>query len=293
MDIDEPPVWHGWECIMPAGVVMPTNGDFKHLVRTRMQDTGERYTEARAALLSQREEPDALASDRTRSLVGQLADVQLRGVAHELLKEIPDTERRAAAIEGLRHPSWRVRRTCAQLLDRVDLTGEALSALTRALDDEHPQVRRKVVHTLSCEHCKPSGCLPDVRAICERAVGDQSALVREMVVHICTLHYFTQQWAIDLVARVARHDNSAKLRRSAAESIGHLRAQWDSDAQRRQLPTDLVRKTDRHAGTWIAIRDGRIVAAGRGQGRILRRELRAGATRYWVAPPDLARPHIP
>ncbi len=42
----------------------------------------------------------------------------------------------------------------------------------------------------------------------------------------------------------------------------------------------------------VAIRDGRIVAAGRNQGRILRRELKAGATRYWVAPSDHVRPQI-
>jgi hypothetical protein len=222
-----------------------------------------------------------------------LADVALRGSAHDLLKEVPENERRAAAIAGLSHESWRVRRTCAQLLDRVELTAEAVAALTRALDDEHPQVRRKVVHTLSCEHCKPGGCLPNVRAICEHAIGDYSALVREMVVHVCSLHYFPQQWAVDLVSRVAADDGSAKLRQGAASCIAYLRSQWDSDAQRRELPADLVRRTEKHAGTWIAIRDGRIVAAGRNQGRILRRELNAGATRYWVAPADLARPNMP
>ena len=272
---------------------MPTDGDFKHLVRARMQDTGERYTQARTAFVSQREKPDPLVSERTRSLVGQLSDVQHAHAAHELLTQVPEAERRAAAIEGLRHESWRVRRTCAQLLDRVDLTAEALAALMRALDDEHPQVRRKAVHTLSCEHCKPNACLPDVRAICERAIGDDSVLVREMVVHLCSLNYFPQQWAVDLVARVASNDRSAKLRDGAAGCIDDLREQWDSDARRRQLTGDLLRKTERHAGTWIAVRDGRIVAAGTGQARLWRREVKAGAMKYWVAPPHLARPRLP
>lgn len=278
---------------MPAGAVVPTDGDFKQLVRARMEDTGERFTQARQALLAQRRHTDPV-SDRTRSLVGQLADVDLRAVAHDRLNQVPQAERRAAALDGLRHPSWRVRRTCAQLLDRVDLTAEALAALTRALDDEHPLVRRNAVHTLSCEHCKPNGICPNMQAVCEQAIGDVSVLVREMVVHVC-FHRFPTQWAVDLVFGVAANDGSAKLRQTAAHTIEHHRARWETDAQRRQLPEDLVRRTERHAGTWVAIRDGRIVAAGNwnGNGRQLRREVRAGAIRYWVAPPDQTPPHFP
>jgi hypothetical protein len=136
-------------------------------------------------------------------LLGQLADTGLAAVSRDHLARLPEPERRAAAIEGLRHKSWRVRRTCAQLLDRVDLTPESVAALTRALDDEHPQVRRKAVHTLTCENCKPNGCAADVRPAFERAIGDPSSLVRSMVVHACTLHFFDRQWAIDLVAGVA------------------------------------------------------------------------------------------
>ena len=112
-----------------------------------------------------------------------------------------------------------MRRTCAQLLDRVDLTPESVAALTRALDDEHPQVRRKAIHTLTCENCKPNGCAVDVRPAFERAISDPSSLVRSMVVHACTLHFFDQQWAIDLVAGVAASDKSPKLRESAAAEI--------------------------------------------------------------------------
>jgi hypothetical protein len=101
---------------------MPKGHDFKRLVRERMQNTGERYTGARTALVAQRDAGDRVVSDRTRSLLGQLADVGLAAVSRDHLARLPEPERRAAAIEGLRHESWRVRRTCAQLLDRVDLT---------------------------------------------------------------------------------------------------------------------------------------------------------------------------
>jgi len=270
---------------------MPQDHDFKRLVRARMADTGERYTQARAALAAQRDVPDPVVSDRTRSLLGQLADVQFAAVSRDHLARLPEPERRAAAIEGLRHESWRVRRTCAQLLDRVDLTPESVAALTRALDDEHPQVRRKAVHTLGCEHCKPNGCVPDVRQTFERAIGDPSALVRSMVVHVCTLQFFDRQWAIDLVAVVAASDPSAKLRESAAKDMRHLGERWASDDMRRALDPEVIRRTERHPGRWVAVRGGRVVAVN--WDRVFRREVQAGAGKYWVAPPGAVRPRLP
>ena len=163
---------------------MPKDQDFKRLVRARMSGTGERYTQARAALAAGRSAPDPLVSDRTRSVLGQLADIELAEVSRRYLGRLPEPERRAAAIEGLGHQDWRVRRTSAQLLDKVDLTAESVAALTRALDDEHPQVRRKAVHSLSCEQCKPNSCAVDVRPLFERVIRDRSRLVRSMVLGV-------------------------------------------------------------------------------------------------------------
>jgi len=272
---------------------MARDHDFKRLVRERMQDTGERYTQARAALVTQRDAGDRVISDRTRSLLGQLADTSLAAASREHLARLPEPERRAAAIEGLRHESWRVRRTCAQLLDRVDLTPESAAALTRALDDEHPQVRRKAVHTLTCENCKPNGCAADVRPAFEHAIRDPSVLVRSMVVHVVTLHFFDQQWAVDLVAAVAASDKSANQREWAADWIRWLRWHWDADDRRRELEPDVVARTERYPGRWIVIRDGRVVTTPGKAGRVFRRELSAGGRQYWVAPPGTARPQIP
>ncbi len=272
---------------------MPEDHDFKRLVRARMQDTGERYTQARAALAAQRDAGDRVVSDRTRSLLGQLADTGLAAVSRDHLARLPEPERRAAALEGLRHENWRVRRTCALLLDRVDLTPESVAALTRALDDEHPQVRRKAVHTLTCENCKPNGCAVDVRPVFERAIGDPSSLVRGMVVHVVTLHFFDRQWAIDLVAAVAASDKSAQLREWAAAWIRGLRECWESDDRRRELAPGVVARTERHGGRWIVVRDGRVVATPGKAGRVYDRELAAGGRKYWVAVPGMVRPRIP
>jgi hypothetical protein len=270
---------------------MPKGHDFKRLVRARMDHTGERYTQARAALAAERGAPDPLVSDRTRSVLGQLADIELAEVSRRYLEQLPEPQRRAAAIEGLDHHDWRVRRTSALLLDRVDLTEESVAALTRALDDEHPQVRRKAVHSLSCEQCKPDSCVVDVRPLFERVIADRSRMVRAMVFGVCSLQFLGHQWAIDLVARVAATDPSAKLRTEAETVIGHLRVRWESDDRRRELPPDLVRKTERYAGRWVAIRDGRITANSRGGNFDM--ELKTGASRHWVAPADARRPRIP
>src|SRR6266516_2554369 len=134
--IDEPRCGVAGERIAPQEPVMPKDQDFKRLVRTRMDHTGERYTQARAALAAERAAPDPLVSDRTRSVVGQLSTIELAEPSRRYLERLPEPERRAAAIEGLRHQDWRVRRTSALLRDRVDLTAESAAALTRALDDE-------------------------------------------------------------------------------------------------------------------------------------------------------------
>jgi hypothetical protein len=72
---------------------MAKDHDFKRLVRERMQDTGERYTQARAALVAQRDTGDRVVSDRTRSLVGQLADVGLAAVSRDHLARLRALDR--------------------------------------------------------------------------------------------------------------------------------------------------------------------------------------------------------
>ncbi len=273
---------------------MPKDHDFKRLVRARMDHTGERYTQARAALAAERGAPDPLVSDRTRSVLGQLADIELAEVSRRYLEQLPEPQRRAAAIEGLDHHDWRVRRTSALLLDRADLTAESIAALTRALDDEHPQVRRKAVHSLSCEQCKPDSCAVDVRPLFERVIRDRSRLVRSMVLHVCSLHFRDRQWAVDLMARVAAADPSAKLRASAQAEIRGLRELWESDVRRRHLPPDLVRKTERHPGRWVAVRDGRIAEVAERPGMWVPRGAEGGRIQfYWVAPAGARRPRIP
>jgi hypothetical protein len=50
--------------------------------------------------------PVPCAQHRACSLLGQLADVELAAASRGHLAELPEPERRAAAIEGLRYQDW-------------------------------------------------------------------------------------------------------------------------------------------------------------------------------------------
>lgn len=69
----------------------------------------------------------------------------------------------------------------------------------------------------------------------------------------------------------------------------HLGERWVSDDMRRTLDPEVVRRTERHPGRWVAVRDGRVVAVD--QDRVCGKEVQAD--KYWVAPPGVVRPRLP
>jgi hypothetical protein len=87
-----------------------------------------------------------------------------------------------ALTEGLSDPNPRVRWWCVQVLEHVP-DARAIGALTTALDDQVPRVRKNAVHALGCGACKPgwSGALPlDVlERVARMAVADTSHKVRD------------------------------------------------------------------------------------------------------------------
>src|SRR5262249_58736596 len=105
-DTDEPGCGVAGERSTPQEPVMPKDHDFKRLVRARMDDTGERYTQARAALAAQRGAPGPPVSDRTRGVLGQLAGIELAEPSRRCLERLPEPERRAAAGGGGAHRGW-------------------------------------------------------------------------------------------------------------------------------------------------------------------------------------------
>jgi hypothetical protein len=236
---------------------MPTNKDFKRLIRQRMAATGERYTHARDALV---EAPPGVNVDRTARWVELLADPQQNLGAFELLKALPAPQLQRLAIAGTRHADARVRRRCCRLLDDLALTDESIAALEVCATDADPRVRQAALHTLSCEHCKPDGVCLDQRMIAERAASDPSAKVRRGIV--ATLAWnpaLSDEWAVALATRFL-DDASAENRRYARVALDRIDRQRRTDEQRRQLPEPLRTKTERHPGKWVAIIDGAIVS---------------------------------
>jgi hypothetical protein len=246
---------------------MPTDKDFKRLVRQRMEDTGERFTVARAALTTALVDPAGADGEATRTVVPErgtrwielLGDRQQSQGAFNLLKALPPEQLGPLAVKGTRDANPKVRRRCCQLLDDLALTPESIAALEACTTDDDPRVRGAAHQTLACEHCKPDGVCLDQRVIAERAAVDRSAKVRRGVA--MTLSWNPRQsdeWALTLATRFLE-DPSAEIRRYAKAALERIDRQRRADRERRQLPEPLRTKTERHPGKWVAVLDGTIV----------------------------------
>jgi HEAT repeats len=259
---------------------MPQDKDFKRIVRRRMASTGEPYTAARAALDPPPSPPHHVVS----RWLEQLAHPAQAQAAFGALEALPAERLRPAALSGMDHPSWRVRRSCCRLLDDLSLTPESTAALLARLDDLHPLVRRAAGHTLTCTHCKPDGCALDVRPLLERMAADRSRRVRSGVLHGLTWPvYADEPWANDLLRRFAEHDPSAQLREVALAYLPHLEARHRSNELRLRLPPELRAKTERHPGRWVAIAGGRIVGVDDPRAFRHARRTYADTALYWVS----------
>lgn len=261
---------------------MPQDKDMKRLVRSRMQQTGERYTQAKAAL--DKRAHVVVRNELHRQWVEWLGDKSKLHEAFEVLKALPESELLLLAVEGAAHPNWRVRRGSCRLLDDLTITPDSLMALERCLEDPEPRVRRAALHTLSCQHCKPEGCVVDQRAIFERMIHDRNRRVREGIVG--TLGWTAHgQWSLDLLIKVAADDPSAHLRDLARRGIERMELMRRTNRERQLLPAELRMKTERHRGKWVSISQGRIIATGWGHRHLERAAGRHGYTDvrvYWV-----------
>ena len=247
---------------------MPIDKDLKRLVRARMAATGEHYTTARAALVAAlpgskgAHRVDGMGTVDLPALVAQLAqlaDPATAGLAAATLKVQPPERLVPVLVAGLERPEWRVRRSCCRLLDDLDFTPESLAALQRALDDPDPRVRRSALHTLSCRHCKPSGCALEIQPLFERMARDPSRRVRDAVLYPLGWQRHGP-WAERLVEYMAANDPSEQLREHARRILARKALERAADAERRRLPEHLRRKTERHPLQWVALDRERLVA---------------------------------
>jgi hypothetical protein len=61
-----------------------------------------------------------------------------------------------ALLDGMQHPSYRVRRGCLLVLDHSVIDDATRLVLLHALEDPHRKVRTAALHVLRCEVCKPA-----------------------------------------------------------------------------------------------------------------------------------------
>jgi hypothetical protein len=241
---------------------MPTDQDRKRLVRQRMVETGERYTTALAAIR---------ATPSVDELYRSLDVPDRRDQAWAQLEALTDGDRRSAALRGIESPSWRARRRACQLLDDLNFDDVTLAALDRALADEHAKVRRAALHTRTCIHCKPDGCVPDLPAVLTRMLGDPSRQVRGVVVGLLSW-WGREPWAVALLER-STDDPSAELRALATQGLARLAHEADGRERFAALSPDAQQRSVRHAGKWVAIDEDRVVAVAT-SARIARRDSR-------------------
>ena len=85
-----------------------------------------------------------------------------------------------AALAGLRDPRPLVRAACAAVLDHADHDDRIERALREATRDPDARVRKSALHSLSCAHCKPDGCVVDdsVDYLVDALLNDSSIRVR-------------------------------------------------------------------------------------------------------------------
>src|SRR5262249_57015276 len=126
-------------------------------------------------------------------------------------------------------------RASCRLLEDMAFTPASLAALQRALDDPEPRVRRSALHTLSCQHCKPSGCALEVQPLFERMARDPSRRVREAVLNPLGWQRHGP-WAERLVEYMAVNDPSEKLREHAQGILAGKALERAADAHRPGLP---------------------------------------------------------
>lgn len=223
--------------------------------------------------------------DAERQWVEDLAVVERAHDAYLRLKSLPEQELRPLALRGLLHESWRVRRSCALLLDDLSLTDETIAALQRCLEDPHPKVRKAALHTVTCKHCKPDGCILDVQPVFERMASDPDRRVRKSVVGSLGWAHQDDPWAAALLRRFADGDPSAELRELAVRGMASIDRKRDATALLDALPPGLRTKVERHRNKWVAFDGGGVIAADQSHRSVLRAVRGAkkpDATLCWV-----------
>lgn len=128
-----------------------------------------------------------------------------------------------ALIAGLGHENWRIRKSCAALMDHIS-DERCAEPLARALEDPIADVRRHALHSIVCDQCKTVPLDVDtVGLVAKRALEDTSVRVRRKATTTLGLLPVLDSRLKDTLERL-RTDDDAEVRRRADWSLGRIAA---------------------------------------------------------------------
>jgi HEAT repeat protein len=131
-----------------------------------------------------------------------------------------------ALLEGMRHPSYRVRRGCLLVLDHSIIDDATRIVVLHALEDPHRKVRTAALHVLGCEVCKPEGSCgiegADLDlAYLEHARDDRSRRVRRSAIGAFRRRPVLDEEVTEVMRNVLETDEDDDLRQQAAKVLAY------------------------------------------------------------------------
>jgi hypothetical protein len=131
-----------------------------------------------------------------------------------------------ALLEGMRHPSYRVRRGCLLVLDHSIIDDATRLVVLHALEDPHRKVRTAALHVLGCEVCKPEGYCGiegvDLDVVyLEHARVDRSRRVRRSAMGAFRRRPALAEEVAEAMRNVLKADEDDDLREQAAKVLAY------------------------------------------------------------------------
>jgi hypothetical protein len=165
------------------------------------------------------------ATSQYESLVLQLEQVE--GTDQTILAlRAAGEDAKPALLEGMRHPSYRVRRGCLLVLDHSIIDDATRLVVLHALEDPHRKVRTAALHVLGCEVCKPEGHCGiegvDLDVVyLEHARDDGSRRVRRSAMGAYRRRSVLDDEVADLMRNVLETEEDDDLREQAAKVLAY------------------------------------------------------------------------
>jgi HEAT repeat protein len=123
------------------------------------------------------------------------------------------------AIAGLKDPSPKVRRNCADLMDHLG-DRRCVQPLIELLNDPVPVVRWQALHSLSCERCKPEPLNIDLGSLLIKVLKEEdNRKVRGMAAYMLGFQPLQPQSIPALEAVIAEFDGRDWARLSKTERL--------------------------------------------------------------------------